>query len=74
MMQTNMLKLRGKIVEAGLKNKTVAQALDMDPSTFYRKMKSKALCFTVGEMHQIVDVLNLSKEDACAIFLEENSQ
>ena len=73
-MQTNMLKLRGKIAEAGMKNKTVAQALDMDPSTFYRKMKSKALGFTIGEMHQMVEVLDLSKEEACAIFLSENSQ
>lgn len=72
-MQTNMLKLRGKIAEAGMQNKTVAQALDMDPSTFYRKMKSKALTFTIEEMHQIVKVLNLSKEEACAIFLDENS-
>ena len=68
-MRTNMLKLRGKIVEAGLQNKTMAQALGMDTSTFYRKMKSDALAFTIEEMHQIVEVLHLSKEDACAIFL-----
>lgn len=68
-MQINMLKLRGKIAEAGLNNKTFAQAMNMDTSTFYRKMKSNALTFTIEEMHRAVEVLDLSKEDACAIFL-----
>lgn len=65
----NTAKLRGKIAEAGFTQERLAAEIKMNKSTFSRKMKSDMLEFSVGEMHLIVDVLNLSKEDATEIFL-----
>ncbi|MBQ3557826.1 MAG: helix-turn-helix domain-containing protein [Oscillospiraceae bacterium] len=72
-MQVNVARLRGKIVERGMTQEKLARALDMDRSTFSRKMKSEALDFSVGEMHRIVEILNLNKEEAEEIFLSKNS-
>lgn len=68
-MQVNVARLRGKIVERGLTQEKVAAQLSMDRSTFSRKMKSKALDFSIGEMHQIASVLQLSRDEASQIFL-----
>lgn len=68
-MRVNVDCLRGKIVECGLTQEKVAAQLSMDRSTFSRKMKSEALDFSIGEMHQIATVLHLSKEEASKIFL-----
>lgn len=73
-MQTNMNLLRGKIREHGLTQGEVAAKLGMDSSTFSRKISSNGLKFTVGEMHSIANVLQLSSEECCDIFLPENSQ
>lgn len=63
-------KLRGKIVERGLTHKRVAKSIGIDKSTFYRKMKKDdGAEFSVGEMHSLCDVLDLTKEEAVAIFL-----
>ncbi len=47
----------------------LAHAMSIDKSTLSRKMKSEALDFSVGEMHQIAEILSLSKEEAGEIFL-----
>lgn len=62
-------KLRGKIVECGLTHERVAKSIGIDKSTFYRKMKDDGVEFSVGEMHSLCDVLDLTKEEAVAIFL-----
>lgn len=61
--------LRGKIAERGMTQEKLARELSMDKSTLSRKMKSEALDFSVGEMHRIVEILNLSKTEAGEIFL-----
>ena len=61
--------LRGKIAERGMTHEKLARELSMDKSTLSRKMKSEALDFSVGEMHRIVEILNLSKTEAGEIFL-----
>lgn len=68
-MRVDVAELRGKIAECGMTQERLARELDMDKSTLSRKMKSNALNFSVGEMHQIAAILNLSKEDAGDIFL-----
>ncbi len=73
-MQTNMNLLRGKIRENGLAQSDVAVKIGMDPSTFSRKVSSKGLKFTVGEMHSIANVLHLSNDECRDIFLPEDSQ
>lgn len=68
-MHVDVARLRGKIAERGLTQERLAHALEMDKSTLSRKMKSEALDFSVGEMHHIVEILNLSKTEAGEIFL-----
>lgn len=68
-MHVNVALLRGKIAERGLTQEKLARELAMDKSTLSRKMKSEALDFSVGEMHQIVEILELSKVEAGEIFL-----
>lgn len=65
-MNTQMLK--GKIVESGITQEAVADAIGMNRSTFYRKMKRKGNTFTVEEMNKIVQVIPLSREEAVLIF------
>ena len=68
-MQTNMDLLRGKMAEKKVGKEELAQRIGVDASTFYRKMKDEGVSFTVGQIHNIVDALNLTHEEAIAIFL-----
>lgn len=68
-MRVDVAKLRGKIVERGMTQEKLAHEIDMDKSTFSRKMKSEALEFSIGDMHRIASILSLSKEEAGEIFL-----
>lgn len=68
-MSTNMDILRGKMAELHISNEDMATEIGVDASTFYRKMKTEGMNFTVGQMHKIVDVLRLTKEEAVSIFL-----
>jgi transcriptional regulator with XRE-family HTH domain len=60
--------LKGKIVESGITQEAVADAIGMNRCTFYRKMKRKGNTFTVEEMNKIVQVIPLSREEAVLIF------
>lgn len=73
-MSTNIERLCGKMEELKVSKEDMARKMGIDPSTFYRKLKSKGDNFTVGEMHRIVDVLRLTKEEATSIFLWQYSQ
>lgn len=68
-MSTNINLLRGKIVAAGMTEGKLASEISMSPSTFSRKMQSDGMKFTIGEMHNIATVLQLTGEEACEIFL-----
>lgn len=68
-MATNMQLLRAKIVERNLTQEKLAKAIGVDSSTFSRKMQSSGLSFSIGEMHKIAEILELSGEEAKAIFL-----
>ena len=68
-MRVDIARLRGKISECGMTQEKLAHAMSIDKSTLSRKMKSEALDFSVGEMHQIAEILGLSKEEAGEIFL-----
>lgn len=72
-MTVDVNKLKGKIVERGMTQEAVAKAIGVDNSTFTRKMKSCGLTFSIGQMHQLVKLLDISPEDAQLIFLSENS-
>lgn len=68
-MRVDTKKLRGAIVGAGYTQEKLSEALSIDKSTFSRKMQSEGLSFSIGEMHRMVEILNLSNSEASEIFL-----
>lgn len=65
----NCLKLKAKIVEAGFNVAQFADEIEIDRSTMYRKLNDGEK-FTVREAQKIKDVLNLTSDEASAIFFE----
>lgn len=61
--------LRGKMLEKHMNVEEMAKEIGIDTSTFYRKLKSNGMSFTVGQMHKIAEVLKLTPEEASSIFL-----
>lgn len=64
----NVNKLRGKIVEKETDQESVARAIGMHRSTFYRKMKSGGTEFTIGEIQNMVKAIPLTNSEAMEIF------
>lgn len=67
-MVVNTARLKGKIVERGNTQEAVADAIGMDRSTFYRKMKNDGKNFTIGDIHNLVSAVPLTKDEAIDIF------
>lgn len=63
----NKQKLKAIIVEKNLTQEWLANELSINRTTFSRKM-SKTGKFTVEEANEIVKALNLTKDEAIAIF------
>lgn len=68
MMVVNVQRLKGKIVEKDNTQESVADAMGMNRSTFYRKMKNGGNGFTVGDIHKMIICIPLTKEEAVDIF------
>jgi plasmid maintenance system antidote protein VapI len=63
----NILKLRGKMVENGYGVESLAEVLDIDRTTLYRKLNDGEK-FTIGEAQKINSVLKLTPDEAHEIF------
>ena len=63
----DIAKLKGKIVENGFNQITLAKQTGIDRSTLNRKLKTGE-AFTIGEANKIATVLELTKAEAMAIF------
>lgn len=63
-------KLRGKIVEKGLNQVSLAKKTGMDRSTLNRKLKNGET-FTIGEASKIAIILELTKDEAMTIFFTD---
>lgn len=63
----NAMKLRGKIVEKGFTQEQLSKALGIHISTLNRRLKTGE-DFTIGQANKIVEILNLTKEEAFEIF------
>lgn len=68
-MKTDIDKLKCKLAERETSIQQVSKALGIDKSTFYRKVNSKGLNFTIGEVHKIVETIPLTTNEAVDIFL-----
>lgn len=66
----NVSKLKGKIVERNTTQEELANKIGVTKSTFYRKMKQNGN-FSIKEVNSIVSALDLSKDEAMAIFFSE---
>ena len=67
----NVNKLKGVIVEKQATVKELSDAIGIDESTFYRKLRSGGDPFTIGEADQIAKFLRLTKDEASAIFFSQ---
>lgn len=65
----NAAKLKGKIVERGTNVEKLAEFLGIDRATLYRKM-SNFEKFTIGEANRVKTALDLTDEEATAIFFD----
>ena len=63
-----MNKLRGKIVESGKSLEDLAASLGINRSTLYRKLAEDGMTFTVREANAIIKELQLTHQEAVAIF------
>lgn len=67
----NINKLKGKIVENEMTVESLAEKIEINRSTFYRKLNSDGESFTIKEAHLICKALNLNGQDATAIFFSQ---
>lgn len=58
----NYLKLRGRTVEMGLRNKDVAEAINMTTTTYSYKLNSRTE-FTHGEIRAICEFLRIPNDE-----------
>lgn len=63
-------KLKKAIANKGLTIAAVSKKLNMNPSTFFRKINKNA--FLIKEAYQICEILDLSNKDAIEIFFANN--
>jgi hypothetical protein len=70
----NINKLKGKIVECGLTVEKLADEIQIDRSTLYRKINNKGETFTIKEANQIAITLKLTATEVNAIFLANMSR
>lgn len=68
--EMNVNKLKAKIVENGINIETLSKNVDMNCSTFYRKMKDDS--FTVEEVRRIAHSLELTQMEINDIFFNVN--
>lgn len=69
MYHVDVNKLNGKIVEQRTTKEALADAIGVDRSTFYRRLKANKLL--VEDMHKICRALDLSRTDAMEIFMAQ---
>lgn len=62
--------LRKTISEKGLRMEDVANYLNMNRSTFFRKLKNNGEGFTIKDIHEMVEKIPLSIEEVKSIFFK----
>lgn len=67
MYHVDVNKLNGKIAERNTTKKALADAIGINRSTFYRRLKTSTL--TIRDIHGICKELSLTANEAVEIFL-----
>ena len=71
MQNVNINKLKGKIVENGLTVAILAEKIGIDRATLYRKLSNNGETMLVKDANAIVAALNLTADEAMAIFFSQ---
>ncbi len=71
MKNVNVDMLKGKIIEKGMNVAKLAQKIGIDRATLYRKMENNGDTMLVRDANNIVSALNLTSEEAVAIFFSQ---
>ena len=71
MLHVNTELLKKHIAMSGKTKELVAKEIGIDYSTFARKMNCEGLAFSIGQMHKMTEILDLSAQEACAIFFAQ---
>jgi len=67
----NINKLKGKVIENGLTIEKLADKINIDRSTLYRKINHNGETFTIKEANLIAKTLKLTADDVNAIFFNQ---
>lgn len=67
----NIQKLKGKIVELGLSIAEVAEKMEINKATLYRKLENGGATLTVKDANLLVKILDLTAEEAMSIFFAQ---
>ena len=67
----NVNKLKGKIVENGMSVQELAELVNIDKATFYRKLNANGETFLIREADAISKALKLTGEEVNAIFFSQ---
>lgn len=70
----NINKLKGKIVEKGFTVSELADKIDLNKATLYRKINDNGENFTIKETEKIAIILNLTAKEINDIFLLKMSR
>lgn len=66
----NIYRLKSALRNQGITIEQASEAIDMDPSTFYRRLNRQGEKFTVQEVAKLADLLKLSSELMQSIFFD----
>lgn len=61
--------VKRRMCDLGLTVREVASELDIDESTYYRKMANSGNTFSIGQVQRFAELLKLNKLEAREIFL-----
>ena len=67
----NVNKLKGKIVENGMSVQELAELVNIDKATFYRKLNANGETFLIRDADAISKALNLTMDEVNAIFFSQ---
>ena len=70
-MHVDVNRLKGKTVEMGMNGEKLAKLLEIDQSTYYRKLGADGTTFTLDQVFRITEALKLSRQEAVDIFLAQ---
>ena len=70
-MHVNKREIISRIKRAGFTQEQVAKQLGISYVTFYRRLDSGAVAFTVKDLYRLMEILSISKQEVVELFFTE---